>query len=112
MTINATGRIIDPNRIYSKKALLLVKEYENDKLRRKKLNFVNRCSLKKCSLCSGYMRGDIAKLQIENKRENAPICMACIMGYKRKVKPKYKKSVEFKKFINKNRLYERNLPKI
>lgn len=37
-----------------------------------------------CSQCKKAMRPDIAKIQIENKRENAPICFACIQGYKRK----------------------------
>lgn len=37
-----------------------------------------------CSQCKRGMRGDIAKIQIENKRENAPICAACCFGFKRK----------------------------
>lgn len=37
-----------------------------------------------CSQCKRPMDGHMAKMQKENKRENAPICMACIMGYKRK----------------------------
>lgn len=39
-----------------------------------------------CSQCKKPMRPDIAKIQLENKRENAPICFACIMGYERKIK--------------------------
>jgi recombinational DNA repair protein RecR len=39
-----------------------------------------------CSQCKRPMRPDVARIQIENKRENAPICFACIMGYKRIIK--------------------------
>lgn len=37
-----------------------------------------------CTQCKLSMDRDMAKAQIENKRENAPICMACIMGSGRK----------------------------
>lgn len=37
-----------------------------------------------CSQCKRAMDSNMAHKQRENKRENAPICMACIMGYKRK----------------------------
>ena len=37
-----------------------------------------------CSQCKRAMRPDIAKIQIENKRKDAPICFACIQGYERK----------------------------
>lgn len=37
-----------------------------------------------CSQCARGMDRDMAAAQIENKRENAPICMACIMGYARR----------------------------
>lgn len=33
-----------------------------------------------CTQCKGKMRKDIGDIQIENKRENAPICFACIEG--------------------------------
>ncbi len=37
-----------------------------------------------CSQCKRGMDKKIAKLQIENKRENAPICIPCIIGIKRR----------------------------
>lgn len=37
-----------------------------------------------CSQCKRGMDRHIAKLQKENKRENAPICMACIAGIPRR----------------------------
>ncbi len=37
-----------------------------------------------CSQCGRHMAKHMADQQIENKRENAPICMACIMGVPRK----------------------------
>jgi len=39
-----------------------------------------------CTQCELSMDRDTAKVQIENKRENAPICMACILGKPRKNK--------------------------
>ena len=36
--------------------------------------------LSKCTQCKGWMRSDIAKIQIENKRENAPICFKCLLN--------------------------------
>lgn len=39
-----------------------------------------------CSQCKSKMRKSTADIQIENKRENAPICPSCICGYKRKIK--------------------------
>lgn len=37
-----------------------------------------------CTKCDGPMRPDYARKQLENKMENAPICLPCILGYKRK----------------------------
>lgn len=37
-----------------------------------------------CTQCKQKMSNHIGKIQIENKRENAPICIPCIMGTKRK----------------------------
>lgn len=36
-----------------------------------------------CSQCHMLMKKSIADAQIENNRENAPICLGCIMGYTR-----------------------------
>lgn len=36
-----------------------------------------------CSKCNQSMDGKIANTQKVNKRENAPICVACIMGFTR-----------------------------
>lgn len=36
-----------------------------------------------CSQCHMPMKRSIADIQIENNRENAPICIGCIMGYDR-----------------------------
>lgn len=37
-----------------------------------------------CSQCKHKMKKSTADQQIENKRENAPICVACILGNDRK----------------------------
>ena len=39
-----------------------------------------------CSQCKLGMKKPMADEQLKNKRENAPICMACIMGIPRKPK--------------------------
>ena len=41
-------------------------------------------ALSECTQCHRKMERRIADIQLENKRENAPICIPCIMGYKRK----------------------------
>lgn len=50
-----------------------------------------------CSQCKRPMRKSTADIQITNKRENAPICIACIMGVKRKDKGSYVHSKKWKK---------------
>ncbi len=50
--------------------------------RRRDFKFLG--SLVYCSQCNRKFDGNIAKIQIENKRENAPICIPCIMGRPRK----------------------------
>lgn len=39
-----------------------------------------------CSKCKQPMNKKIHDEQIKNKRENAPICVACIMGVPRKIR--------------------------
>ena len=37
-----------------------------------------------CTQCEKPMKKSLGDTQIENKRENAPICIPCCMGWKRK----------------------------
>ncbi len=85
-TVNSTGRVMNPYRQYAIAVKQAVAKYESKKEWKKNnpRGFKGIWKLAKCSMCKRGMRKDIAVLQIENKRENAPICMACIMGYKRK----------------------------
>lgn len=88
--ITATNRIIDPRKEYYNCIKSAVASYEGKKEYKKnnKRGFQGIWNLSKCSQCQRGMRKDIAEIQIENKRENAPICQACIMGYTRKDKVK------------------------
>ena len=85
MGVSSTNRIINPAREYKIALIRAVEQYDRKKSYKKHRGI--RAMMKSSSLCSqckGKMRNDIAKAQIENKRENAPICIPCIMGYKRK----------------------------
>ena len=100
-TINSTGRVIDPIKDYCCAVKKAVSDYDRKKEWHKnnKRGFKGIWNLSYCSLCKKGMRKDLAKAQIENKRENAPICMACIMGYTRVEKPQHKwKDETIKKF--------------
>jgi hypothetical protein len=63
---------------------------KNKKAQERKERFLKKNGLKKsdrvgiCSQCNRAMSKKMADTQIENKREMAPICMACIMGVPRK----------------------------
>jgi len=87
-TVNSTGRVIDPRKAYCKAIKEAVAKYDRKKEYKKNhpKGFRGVWKTTICSQCKRGMRKDLANLQIENKRENAPICMACIMGYKRKPK--------------------------
>jgi len=110
MSINRTNRIIDPSKIYCREINRLVVKKEARKRFAAKFNFINLLKLRACSQCLRMMSGYVAKLQIENKRENAPICIPCIMGIPRivlKEKEHYshnKKFQEFKKRFNKEKI--------
>jgi len=45
--------------------------------------FVKNIQTVVCSSCECKMKKSTADQQIENKRENAPICVACILGKER-----------------------------
>ena len=85
MGVNATNRIVSPKHaIYEQ-----VRQYEAEKYKKEKYN--KRAGFKKylvstieCSQCHRKMKASIGLAQIENKRENAPICIPCIMGIPRK----------------------------
>lgn len=55
---------------------------EHKLLRRKKLFRKDEPTME-CLTCHGRMKKSTGEAQIENKRENAPICVACILGKKR-----------------------------
>jgi hypothetical protein len=90
MGVGQTGRIIE--RADFRTALnTAVETYERRKEYKRRKNFKtvfhNMINLAICSQCKRKMRKDIANAQIENKRENAPICIACILGKPRKAIP-------------------------
>lgn len=88
-SVNSTGRILDFRRSYKKAVNLAVEAYDRKKSARSRLSFKNRnLMLSICSQCNLRIRKDIADAQIENKIENAPICVSCIMGTPRKPKQK------------------------
>lgn len=89
MNADATNRIYDPKKSFMKE---LDRQVES-RLQQKEHNRVNqykgalkyfRVKPSFCTQCKKAMRPDIARKQIENKKENAPICIPCIMGWKRK----------------------------
>lgn len=87
MGIGATNRIIDPGEAYARKLNLLVKEKEReDRISRKRSFIEVGKKLMLCSQCQRWFDAKIGKAQIENKRENAPICIPCIMGIPRRTK--------------------------
>lgn len=90
-TIGATNRVIDTRKMAFFELKKQVRIYEAKKVSRSKRAFTAFKAPAICSQCKHNMRKDIADAQIENKRENAPICMSCIMGYKRKKPEKYDK---------------------
>lgn len=90
MGISSTNRIIrTDNRATYRDYLQAVKEYEIKKSVKAKRSRsyqlkVLRFNLGTCTKCGGKFDGHIASEQIKNKREDAPICIPCIMGRKRK----------------------------
>lgn len=90
MGINSTNRIINPRLAI----LEQVRQYDAYKYAMKKRKDAwitnNKRKIIKCSKCKRGMRNDIAQMQIDNKRENAPICVPCILEKPRKeLKIKY-----------------------
>lgn len=85
MGIGATNRIIDPRRAVGQ--LVAIHEAEKrkrsrTKSRRNLKHFLQATS--KCTKCTRGMSKKIADLQLENKREDAPICIPCILGIARR----------------------------
>lgn len=89
MGIQETNRISDPSKNLSKLTygISVRKEikagYSKQKIRKNALKYF-RIKATKCSQCKRGMDNKLAKTQIKNKRENAPICIPCIMGIPRK----------------------------
>lgn len=98
MGISSTNRVIrTDNRATYRDYLQAVREYEIKKSvkakrgRRYQLKVLH-FNLGTCTQCGQKFDGHIASEQIKNKRENAPICIPCIMGRKRK--PVIKQNIE------------------
>lgn len=88
-SVNATGRIVNNRKVFLDALDQQVKEFDTNKRLKKMHNFVGLLGSKHpplsvCSQCKRKMRKDIADIQITNKRENAPICIPCIIGIPRK----------------------------
>ncbi len=110
MSISSTNRIYDPRRALRHVVAFQVAEMEAEKRKsgRRNLRWFMR-PLAICSKCHRKFDAKIAKKQIANKRKNAPICIPCIMGRKRRkvpinklafYKPEFQEVV--KKFYKKN----------
>lgn len=65
----------------SKRIINTVSEHKNS-LKRKSLFRKGKAT--PCSQCTFGMDSHMAEQQIANKRENAPICMSCILGKPRR----------------------------
>ena len=101
MAINNSRRILNYRELQNralKKAVRdrLTKLEANQTTLKKAKKKLFLIKLTKCSQCKRGMEKRIADLQIENKRENAPICVPCILGIKRK--PLMKSIHETKQF--------------
>lgn len=89
MGIGATNRIENSGKAYKYqfRGAVVKKDHEMQRnARRKRIGFLKHMHYKaaKCSKCHRGMDWKIAKLQIQNKRENAPICVPCILGIPRR----------------------------
>jgi len=89
MSIGATNRIYNDAkdiRHEIDRQLRRLEEAKDHKRVRKYIGALRHFGTKPavCSQCKKAMRPDIARIQVENKRENAPICFACCEGHKRK----------------------------
>jgi hypothetical protein len=90
MGVGQTGRIIN----YDVRVVVdaLVERYNRKQKARQQNNFKKfLLATATCSQCKRKMRKDIADEQIKNNRENAPICVPCIMGIKRRPMSELKK---------------------
>lgn len=85
MSTDETSRVIDPNRDTARQLGWDLIEYEAKKKAAKKRGYMWKLQpTVDCSKCHRKMKKSIADTQIENKRKDAPICTACVCGYKRK----------------------------
>lgn len=77
-----TNRVIDTRKIIDKQVVAYMKgkEYKKDHNSFKKVLE----GVIKCSVCGRGMSKRFGRLQIENKRKNAPICIPCIEGRPRR----------------------------
>ena len=89
ITTHATRQQHVQEKIISKHLAWKAKKKHNRRLGMMKKGFLK---IAKCTKCQRGMDGHLAKLQIQNKREDAPICIPCIMGIKRKPLPDFKKT--------------------
>lgn len=94
MSIRATNRIIDPEKEFQKALVAKVREYDRKKRGKNKRNFENIIiCVSECTKCNRKMNKVLAEQQIASKkyepsedetiqyvRDNAPICIPCIMG--------------------------------
>ena len=62
----------------------MIKHNNRFKAYKRMLKKNNKFKLCICTQCKRYMDGYLGNKQKENKRENAPICIPCILGIKRK----------------------------
>lgn len=107
-----SGGIIDPQKAFKRELNLEVEAYDRRKKAKELHNFKN--ALKQttaCSKCKRKFDKRLADAQIANKREDAPICIPCIMGVKRKPLSVVKKEgwLNTKETRKKIREYRKNI---
>lgn len=83
MSVERTNRIID---LHKKRKDAININIELNNIYKKPKLFTKNEGTSICSQCKHLMSKHMADQQIANKRENAPICMACIMEKPRKEK--------------------------
>lgn len=83
--IGETNRIVNPKKIYRTKLKYAVLDLQSKKKSKSKKNYVNAfADTLVCTQCKRGMNKKLGCEQIKNHRENAPICIPCILGIQRR----------------------------
>lgn len=96
MSISSSNRIENSpkmRKFYFEKDVKAKLDKMDKGVRKKRMGFhkLMRRKSATCTQCKRGMDTHLAKTQKQNKRENAPICIPCILGIKRKEPNYYEK---------------------